>query len=78
MVEGCAKSAKRYQKLMLRRIDWTADNENAQGGDDENGMDQDELAGKEPNCCDMVGQGEGSLAVVAAVVRGDNKKGMRK
>ena len=58
MVEGCAKSAKRYQKLMLRRIDWTADNENAQGGDDENGMDQDEPAGKEPNCCDMVGEAE--------------------
>ncbi len=55
VVEGCAKSAKRYQKLMLRRIDWTADNENTRGGEDEDAMDQDQEEASEPNTCDMVG-----------------------
>ena len=53
VVEGCGKSIKRYQKLMLRRIDWTAVNENLPDDNDDEAMED---AGSEPSSCDLVGR----------------------
>ncbi|GBF89299.1 hypothetical protein Rsub_02176 [Raphidocelis subcapitata] len=48
VVEGCAKSLKRYHKLMLRRIDWTQKPEprgGAAAGGDEEDEDEDKEEG---------------------------------
>jgi|LauGreSuBDMM15SN_2_FD.fasta_scaffold38643_2 hypothetical protein len=54
VVEGCGRSIKRYQKLMLRRMDWTAVNENLQDENEDEAMDD---GGSEPCKCDLVGLG---------------------
>lgn len=61
VVEGCSKSAKRYMKLMLRRIDWTVEADNDEVDDDEgdeggDNMHEDSVK-RAQNACDMVWQG---------------------
>lgn len=61
VVEGVSKALKRYNKLMLRRIDWTDTAvAGGRGGDDDGGggdeaNDVDPMA--PPNRCDLVWQG---------------------
>ncbi|GAX81848.1 hypothetical protein CEUSTIGMA_g9276.t1 [Chlamydomonas eustigma] len=62
VVEGCQKSTKRYQKLMLRRIDWSMENEDRRGrggagGEGDEDAEAEDVEEREPNCCDMVWQG---------------------
>eukprot|EP00798_Chlamydomonas_sp_ICE-L_P006696 gene6696-3366_t len=57
-VEGCNKSIKRYNKLMLRRIDWSAELENHKisSAMDEDG-DEEEKEEPSPNTCSLVWHG---------------------
>lgn len=56
VLEGNAKSAKRYKRLMLRRIKWGEDDE-AEDEDDDDSDDEGAAVGKRKEYCQLVWEG---------------------